>query len=388
MSTFRLLVVEDDLEDLENYRSTIRGYAAQRGRDIKLVECRTRQEAFEKLDKSFDGAIIDLTLFEEDDAGIQVIEKIAKSFFRIPIAIITENLDNWEDSLNEKIMLIDVVRKREVNHNKILDIFWDIYNTGLTRIMGGRGKIETTLDQVFLENLKPNRQSWISYANEGENEEDRRESAKRTINALLRYTLNHLLQLLDDDEEDYFPTEVYLYPPVLDEVTAKSKLTTGSMVKSDNKWFVVLSPACDLITREGGQFTERILFVEIEKEADIVNKALKRLQKITDKEEKERVKKDILQKLSRNNHTFYYHWLPPVNFKLSNDEPLDFDGGFLNFRKLEALSKKKFRARFEDPLIQISPFFVKDIVSRFSSYYARQGQPDIDSEDFVNRYTA
>lgn len=356
MSTFRLLVVEDDLEDLENYRRTIRGYAAQRGRDIKLVECRTRQEAFEKLDKSFDGAIIDLTLFEEDDAGIQVIEKITKSFFRIPIAIITENPDNWEDSLNEEIMLIDVVRKREVNHNKILDKFWEIYDTGLTHIMGGRGKIETTLNQVFLENLRPNRQKWIAYG-----EKD----SERTQKALLRYTLNHLLQLLEDDEEERLPEEVYLYPPVLD------RIRTGNMVKANDQWFVVLNPACDLVPINGEFKIDRILLVEID--GDAVKDVLRKSNNNKDKKRK-------LDALSKNTHAFYYHWLPPVRFESSDGQPLNFDGGILNFRKLKTLTKDYFQKKFGDPLIQISPSFVKDIISRFSSYYARQGQPNLDRD--------
>ena len=365
MSTFRLLVVEDDLEDLKNYRGTIRGYAAQRGRDIELVECRTREEVFEKLDKSFDGAIIDLTLFEEDDAGNQVIKKIVESFFRIPIAVITEDPDNWDDSLNEKIMLIDVFRKREVNHNEILDIFWDIYNTGLTHIMGGRGKIEKTLNQVFLENLKPNKKSWISYAKNGEDEEARKINSERTQNALLRYTLNHLLQLLEDDEEDRLPEEVYLYPPVLD------RIRTGNMVKANDQWFVVLNPACDLVPINGEFKTDRILLVEIERDA--VKDVLRKSNNNKDKKRK-------LDALSKNTHAFYYHWLPPVRFESSDGQILNFDGGILNFRKLKTLTKVYFQKKFGDPLIQISPSFMKDIISRFSSYYARQGQPNLDRD--------
>ena len=34
--------------------------------------------------------------------------------------------------------------------------------------------------------------------------------------------------------------------------------------------------------------------------------------------------------------------------------------------------------------IPISPPFVKDIVARFSSYYARQGQPNIDFNKLMN----
>lgn len=381
MSELRLLIVEDNERDLRSFRNSVKVYKDKKQRTIDSVECKTLEEALKTLDNSFDGAIIDVKLADQGDEGNQIVEKIVESFFRIPIAIFTGNRGNWDDNLNGKIMLIDVFTKGAIGYDELLDKFWEIYNTGLTHIMGGRGKIEATLNQVFLENLRPNRKRWISYAEGAE------ENAKRTQNALLRYALNHLLQLLEDNREDYFPEEVYLYPPGLDEVTTKSKLTTGSIVKENNQWFVVLSPACDLITRRGGQFTERILFVEIENEADIVNIALNRLQRITDEEEKEKVRKDILQRLAGNNYAFYYHWLPPVKFKLSDGGSLDFDGGFLNFRKLEALSKRKFNGKFGDPLIQISPFFVKDIVSRFSSYYARQGQPDIDSVDFVDRYT-
>ena len=80
-----------------------------------------------------------------------------------------------------------------------------------------------------------------------------------------------------------------------------------------------------------------------------------------------------------SNKRIYYHWLPKTNF---------FDGGILNFRKLTTYNKGDFDKNFGKPTIQISPFFVKDIVSRFSSYYARQGQPDIDNKDFIDSYTS
>lgn len=44
------------------------------------------------------------------------------------------------------------------------------------------------------------------------------------------------------------------------------------------------------------------------------------------------------------------------------------------------LPYEKLLEAFENPSVQISSLFLKDIVARFSSYYARQGQPDIDYE--------
>ena len=359
MSELRLLIVEDNERDLRSFRNSVKVYKDEKDRTIDVVECETLEDALETLDNSFDGAIIDLKLADQGDEGNQVIEKIIKSFFRIPIAIFTGNRGNWDDNLNDKIMLIGVFTKGAIGYDGLLDKFWEIYNTGLTRIMGGRGLIEQRLAKVFLKNLQPQINTWISYGEE---------NSKRTEKALLRYTLNHLLQLLEEDGERCFPEEFYLYPPM------SEGITTGSIVKEEtsDRPFVVLSPACDLVIRSNGEFkTDRILLAEIEDESEVVNAALDGIRRKQSKENK-------LRDIFNNNHRDYYHWLP---------QAYSFNGGFLNFRKLRTLDKTGLDEGFETPSIQISPFFVKDIVSRFSSYYARQGQPDIDNEDFVTRYT-
>ncbi len=140
--------------------------------------------------------------------------------------------------------------------------------------MGGRGLIEQRLSEVFLENLQPQIKTWISYG-----EED----SEQTEKALLRYTLNHLLQLLEEDGERCFPEEFYLYPPV------SEGITTGSIVKekTDDQPFVVLSPACDLVIRSNGEFkTDRILLAGIEDESGVVNAALDGIRRRQSKENK------------------------------------------------------------------------------------------------------
>ena len=415
MNPFKILLVEDDEDYQSRFKDSVEVFKKQHNNlDVKYDIKENVRDVANIKDASYDGAIIDLHLDGNDQGGNEIVQNLHDEFSKIPIIFVT----SFADSVDHHPSVINIRRREDGSYHSDLLLFQQIQEIGLTHIIGGGGLIEQQLRDVYLENLLPQIETWISYG-EAYKETD----PKRTKKALLRYALNHLLQRLEEDNELFFPEEVYLYPPVIDEVTTKSKLTTGSIVRENTQWFVVLSPACDLVLRNGQSKTERILFAEIEKEDDIVNRLLNRSQKITDDEKENKVKEnilqffeteeetvivnrvlnhlkritddekreemraDILQRLSRNNHTFHYHWLPPVKFKISDNESLDFDGGFLNFRKLEALSKKKFRAKFKDPLIQISPFFVKDIVSRFSSYYARQGQPDIDSKDFVNHYT-
>ena len=364
--------MEDREQDIDSFRDDLEDYKSNTERDIDPIVCKTSEDALKKLDSSIDGAIVDLRLGNQGGAGNQFIKEIEGSFFRIPIFIFTAKPSDVDESIEG----VEVYTKGDIGYYELLDRFWDIYETGLTHIMGGRGEMERVLSEVFKKNIFPKMDKWIEHS-----EKDGQDKTER---ALMRYTLSHLYHLLDDGQECFFPEEFYLHPPML------GGITTGSIVKENasNQSFVVLSPACDLVIRNGQINTERILFVAVEKEADIVDKACNRLKKITNDEKREEEKNDILQKLSGNNRAFYYHWLPPVKFKISEGGHLDFEGGFLNFRKLEALPLKKFRARFKDPSIQISPPFVKDIVSRFSSYYARQGQPDIDNKAFIDLYTS
>jgi hypothetical protein len=364
MKVFRLLIVEDNDQELATCRDTIARYKDEKHREVDLIACKNVEEAFEKLDNSFDGAIIDLKLGNQGDEGNQVVKRIAESYFRIPVAILT----GTPDVADSNFAYIGVFKKGDpdAGYDNLLDRFWEIYNTGLTRIMGGRGIIEETLNNVFRKNLLPKKDKWVAY---GEKE------PCRTEKALLRYALNHLLQLLDDDGERCFPEEIYLIPPLTD------KIRTGSIVreKSSEQRFVVMTPACDLVIRGEGKSkngkykTDRILIVEIEKQDEVLEQALKNITK-TDK------KKKKLEAVFGNSYTDYYHWLPEIDSCKG--------GGFLNFRKLISLPKENFDKEFDKPEIQISPFFVKDIVARFSAYYARQGQPDIDFTHLIKHQPA
>ena len=364
MNSLKLLIVEDNDRELTTCRDTVDRYVEEKKRNVELVECKTIDEALKALDGSFDGTIIDLRLADQGNEGNQVIEKIEESFFRIPVAILTATPEN----VQENFTYIGVFTKGApgAGYYDLLDRFWEIYETGLTRIMGGRGLIEERLSEVFRKNLLPQKDKWVEY---GEIDSD------RTEKALLRHTLNHLSQLLDDDGDRCFPEEMYLAPPLTDNTrTDDIRIRTGSIVKEKqgDKWFVVMNPACDLVLRENDRRnTDRTLVVEIDPET--------KLFPWFEDTNLSKNKQGDLESAFKNHKSTYYHWLPKTDF---------FEGGFLNFRKLSTLEIDKFSKRFETPpQIQIAPSFIKDVIARFSSYYARQGQPDIDSSKFFAKGT-
>lgn len=352
MTEFRLLLVEDRAEDIKFCKDTLRRYEDQKGRVVKLLEARTVKEAFQAINEPLDGAIIDLKLAERGDEGTTVIAKIQEEFHRIPVAILTAT----PDSIEMEQSLIGVYKKGEKGsgYDDLLDRLWEIYNTGLTKILGGRGIIEEALSTVFRYHILPNKDAWIKYG--------AKDSAS-TERALLRHTLSHLLQSLDSDDEKYYPEEVYLTPPV------SKNITTGYILKriTSDKWQVVLTPACDLAVRpDGNTNSDRLLLVEIDCSDTILPES-------SDAgPSKDQIK--TFEAAFKNNKSSYHHWLPKTDY---------FPGGFINFRKIQSIAKTDISRDFDRPKLQISPSFVKDIVARFSSYYARQGQPEIDHLSFI-----
>ena len=175
MSRIKLLVIEDDPQDMDTCRSTVDRYRDDRQRDVELVECRDVGEAFEKLGDTFDGAIIDIRLGEEGDEGNGVIQRIKERKFRFPVAILT----GTPSSADPDFSYIGVFKKGDpgAGYEDLLDRFWSIQNTGLTRILGGTGIIESKLGQVFWSNILPQIAQWESYGNSDANRTEKRSSA-------------------------------------------------------------------------------------------------------------------------------------------------------------------------------------------------------------------
>ena len=337
MTALQLLVVEDEIAYLEQYEAVLGEYVKERGRAIEMRVCTTLAEAKRSLNASIDAVVVDLNLGKDTTEGGEVIDDL-KDHFRVPVVVLT---GTPQDAYDEP-PVIGVFTKGEHRFDEVLDRLWEPYCIGLTRIMGGRGLLEERLNTVFLRNLLPTLDAWIRYG---------QKDAERTEKALLRYALGHLVAGLDGDETPSYPEEVYLAPPL------DKALTTGSLIKrkADGGRHVVMTPACDLVLRDGEPNVDTIILAEVVPE-ETVYAALD-------------ANPGRKKRLKGNNDKYCYHWLP--NSQVA-------DGGYLDFRKLETVALNGLERQFERLEVRIAPGFVKDIVSRFSSFYARQGQPVID----------
>lgn len=155
---------------------------------------------------------------------------------------------------------------------------------------------------------------------------------------------------MDGDEVPSYPEEVYLAPPLDD------SLTTGSLVKrkEDETCHVVMTPACDLVPRNGSPKVDSVLLAEVVPEETVyVSLSANAKRK---------------KALKGNNGKYCYHWLPKSEMAV---------GGYLDFRQLRTVPLDGIGTEYERLDARVAPGFIKDIVSRFSAFYARQGQPSI-----------
>jgi len=342
MSEFKLLIVEDDPNEIENnYKPTIRRIEKEKDIQIKCKIVCSPEAAMNNLNGSYDGAIVDLKLDNSGDAkGNDVIREIHASY-RIPVVVLTGTPNDAEERNFVKVFTRDDGVDAALGH--LLEIF----STGLTKIMGGRGQIEDAMNRIFWDNITPHINTWVGHAKEG-----------NTEGALLRHVVSHMQEMLEGDSLAY-PQEMYVSPPMTTE------LRTGSILshKNGHGFSIILSPPCDLAIRKDGTCkTDRLLICGIESFNEVRDKVLSEITKSSKR-------KARLEKLLKNNETDYYHWLPETSV---------FQGGVVNFRWANALSQAEFDAAFEMPTVQVASPFIKDLLARFSAYYARQGQPDFD----------
>lgn len=339
---YNFLLIEDSVEDAGAFQDTVRRLNIDKKEEeqYQLNIAETYSAGVEKISEKLDGIIVDIKL-DGTCNGNDIIRMIVEKF-RVPVVIFTGTPDVEEC----EELPIKIYKKGEVNHEEILSELIAVSKTGLFNVLGGNGKIESVMNQIFWRNLYPQIELW----------KDKREQGVNTETILLRYVISHIQEIIDNEMPAYVTEEMYISPPI------DEKIKTGSIIQSkeDNVYYMVLSPPCDLVVHNGKIKTDYVLICKIDSQDRINDELLQGVQKKSAKEKK-------IATALNNNHTNYYHWLPQNTL---------FEGGYVNFRKVATYSPEDLSQKFYPPKVKVQESFVKSILNRFSSYYARQGQPD------------
>jgi CheY-like chemotaxis protein len=366
MEYLKLLIVEDDDAAVKMYREVAKEYGADMQIEFHLFQVRNLSESTEIMNKEiFDGICVDLKLSTdgapESFQGNEIITRITSSS-RWPVIVLSANYMNISDEAKKKVFQ---TYDRTTDFKIVLEMFYLINKSGLTEIMNNTGIIEKYLNKIYWEVIAQRINTWTQYAKKSD----------KTKDALLRLILNHLIEAIDNTADCYLPDEVYL------NIVSSSDLKPGQIItdKKTSENYIILSPACDLYNHEkDGPKSDYIQACKIDcigsakLESICADKDLVLPdQKAADFDEKRIRRKNakaVIEDAPHNNLLFL-HYLPQSDL---------FPGGIINFREIISEKRSQFIDRFTLPKIQISSTFLKDIIARFSSYYARQGQPVYD----------
>lgn len=345
MNEYNYLLIEDSADDRDAFKTTINTLNLQNNEKHYSCEiAETYAEGLKKLSSNsiYHGVIIDIKL-DGKHSGHEIVKKTIECY-RVPVVIYTGTPDKAESGND----LIKVYTKAEKTYKDIIEELDETWGTGLFRVLGGNGIIEKLMNRIFWNNLYPQIDVWKG-----------KKTNVDTEKVLLRYAASHIQELIDSDVPTYETEEMYIYPPLSEEIK------TGSIYKSkqNGNYYIILSPPCDLALHEGKFKTERILLCEIDDLLDESDKIIG--------ETSEKKAANAIRGLCANNHSTNFHILPGNSL---------FKGGIINFRKVYTLSPKQFDDEFGLPEVKVQNEFVKNILNRFSAYYSRQGQPDFDFE--------
>lgn len=370
MNEIKLFILEDNRNQAKLYRDAIDEFNKTKEIKITAEFSENLDDALEKLKTDvFDAAIIDLKLggTDTEGKGNKAIREIRNNL-RFPVFVMTGFIEELDGDLREENVFYKTYRNTDKSVSELLEEILDLYNTGITNILGKKGKIETALQEIFWKHIAENMNYWKS---EIKNQQD-------SEKILLRYIIAYLAGYLEMDEAGEFlcfnPAEFYIIPPI------RKYVFTGDILKkkAGGEFFIVLTPACDLAHGKAKDIT--LAFIEgMDMEFVAQQKRILADTLPADATGEQKKKKDeariSLERLLKNSLHFKYHFLPPTS---------QFPGGFINFQKIITVEVSAIDANF-DRVASITEKFAKDIIARFSHYYARQGQPDLDIDDLMKK---
>lgn len=345
----QIIIVEDDNKQQEMYKDCIEEFNIDNPNyEIEAFQLANDQDVPKLIyNNHIDAIIVDLdwgTGLQQNE-GNRLVKKIYKDC-RVPIFIVSGNLQLLDEAYTESPILKKYQRD-DVDFNILLKEIEELYITGYTKVMGNQSKIDEMLSKVFWKHMSNVIEHW--------KEQEPDVQAQR----MLRFAstrLNEMLTInIDNNHDDYDALEFYIKPAI------KEVPFTGDIISFDDKKYIVITAACDMEQDN----SDYVVLCQIE--FNLIEDLKVRIKTGSNTAEKE------LEKYINNNKA-RFHLLPPCKL---------FTGGLIDFQVIRSVKKEDFR-EYSSVIASVNPAFNKDIQSRFSHYYGRQGQPQLNKQNIID----
>lgn len=348
--TIQIIIVEDDKTLQDMYKTSIEEFNIENEKyEIICSHLYNDNEVAQLLyDRHIDAIIIDLDwgTGSQENEGNRLVRKIYKDC-RVPIFIVSGNLQFLEEEYEES-PIFKKYQRDEVDVHKLFREIEDLYKTGYTNALGNQSEIDNMLTKVFWEHMSTTITSW------------KNQEQNFRIQRMLRFAITRINEMLtintNNEHDDYDALEFYIKPPI------KDKPFTGDIISYDGKKYIVITAACDMEQNK----SDFVVLCQID--FDIFDDLKKRI-----KDESKDAESQLGNYINNANKP-RYHLLPPCQL---------FSGGLVDFQMIRGVSKDDFNEE-ASVIASINPVFNKDIQARFSHYYGRQGQPQLNRGNIVN----
>ena len=364
MNNLRLLIIEDDQDFRDSYQKQVKLFNLDQEEVVveELYAIDEKEAEAILRNEHVDAAVVDLKLGNTDVEykGNKIIDLI-KANLRFPAFIVTANPEKIEEEKHNEndLFKIKVKGSQDGNFTNILNELKRIHLTGITNILGKSGQIEKYLNNIFWNHLSNSINIWA---------QDSRRDSEQKEKSLLRYTLMHMQEYLDlnslGSPEKYHPAEFLITNPI------KPNIFTGDiLLLNDGQRKIIMTPACDIDLKNGIRKAEKILTIRILKpeeiDAEFINTGMSN------------GKKSKLKSIINNSNP-RYHFIPQAGI---------FDCGVIDFQdkfsESAIIIEEQIKNKAIERIATVSSPFLKDIISRYASYYSRQGSPDFEIDELL-----
>lgn len=366
MSEIKILILDDDATALQNYQNGIARYNKDGENPASFYPyiADNLELANVHIDRNkLDTAIVDLRLDREDPpmvSGNDAIARLIESF-RLPVFVVTGSPADLAEEYEDHPM-IKVITRSSITTLDLLKEIASLHNSHYIQFFTRNGFLEKKINELYWKHLSHTSEAWLEVAKTHEIEFDKI-IARHTVACL-----NEQLYVNGNigSFDKYHPGEFYICPPI------KQHYHTGDILEKDGNYFVIMNPACDIVN------TGRLNYYLL---ASV--KMLKSIPDLQSKIKSDQKYASFYESLNQQGKTYFddykknkkgerYHYLPCFD---------SFSDSVIDFQSLQTVPTGEERLDeyigSYERVASISSPFLKDVVARFSLYYARQGQPNL-----------